>query len=479
MPNLFFYVGAVFLRENGQAPIDVRREAQFAMQNLLPRDMSWERVSNVDAGTAGRPDQAGTRTFRHSKDASSGSYAEQILGSLRKSALDKVRGAERDVHQDIESTSILAKPTGPKVTISNQQLSNSSGRIQKTELDTLIAGMINNLDSGKLFAVGDCNSFHNVAYIFGNVALHRKAAPILVLNIDQHKDIGNTSNGFVASDTWGTSMLLNVPVGAYLVAGSGGKSGGSQLVGQYKARGGNVTTFKPTQSVTTQNATSGTGLGGALNAALTELQVGGCMNELVQSVYITVDRDCMVDNWTQWADIAAIFTNCKKVIAFLDEFMTQVIAVSPTAQLVGMDITGLPECGFGPVVIDEEAGTMAPDTNRYRYAQIRAEISAYHDFFSKWANRNVQGSQGYIKSASTGLRCCSCGTEHGYFRSSYFGRWHRCDTCHRVYCSKCGGKLERANALPSLLLIDTTRERSCEGVNFNGQVCPGVTELID
>jgi hypothetical protein len=476
VPNLFFYVGTIFLREDASLPDNVGKEAQFALRNLLPDDMGWETVCNTNSETAGKPDVAGKRSFTYSNGGVTGaSLLEGLMSSFKNSALQAV------VSEDVESTAVLASAQG-KVKIHESEISNSSGRISKEELDGLIAELVQRVKGrGQLFSVADCNSFHNVAYILGSVALHRKPAPVLLINIDQHKDIGGVDKfGFVASDRWATSMLASLSCGAYVVLGSGGSGSGSQIACQVKLRDGNPTNVKLT-SLPKQTLV-GSGLASALETAFDTLQGDEYLDELFQSVYITVDRDCMRQNWTQWGERAAVIDNYQEVIKILTAVMTALKNIG-SAKLVGMDITGLPEYGCGPGSSLDPIDLLTGKTSSspYKYSDMRKEIAAYHDFFSTWANTGVVSSGGIFTSPSAGLRCCTCGNEHGSWRSSALRRWHKCTTCERIYCPQCGSKMKRSDSWIEEEFggISMERTRLCTGIDFNGTACTGETELID
>lgn len=99
----------------------------------------------------------------------------------------------------------------------------------------------------KVFAVCDCNSFHNSAYFFGLLALskHVKSTwqidrlnlqktsakneqvntvaeylrpPVLILNFDRHND-DTCKEDLANSDGWGEALLRNFQCGAYLAIG--------------------------------------------------------------------------------------------------------------------------------------------------------------------------------------------------------------------------------------------------------------------
>ena len=81
-----------------------------------------------------------------------------------------------------------------------------------------------------LFSVGDCNSFHNDAYVTGAYALDLGQAedgdvdaPTLIMNFDQHRDLGSAPAPLVRSDGWGAQLMCRYKRAAYVVIGAGGK----------------------------------------------------------------------------------------------------------------------------------------------------------------------------------------------------------------------------------------------------------------
>jgi hypothetical protein len=380
MANLFLYTGTTFLRENGGQRSGTSGEAQFAYQNYLPfgGQMAWQTVHNIDPETCGTRKE-GNRRFRYVKNSPPfmGLRLHTVLSSA---SINKSAGQYK---QEGNASTLTEKVTFTRGELGKDKdvsVDNSSGRIPRKQADALVDDIIQCADlNGRFLGVGDCNSFHNAAYLFGALALHGKPTPALIVNVDQHTDIGigTLDKGIVSSDGWAMSLLDRLGAGAYLCLGSGGKTEGSQQnMCMLKPRGAAIrgwSQLKPLvpkitkEELTDNNAQAlQTKLVTLLQTLRTQLQ------EDFASVYITIDRDCMLGNYTQWGEIGAIIDGYPGVLRILTALKGALATAAPQADLAGMDATGLPEEGCGP------------GNGGFQYQNIRAELQAYRQFLDAW-----------------------------------------------------------------------------------------------
>ncbi len=124
---------------------------------------------------------------------------------------------------------------------------NCSSRCSTPKLNELQEWLHKAVENQPVFAVCDCNSFHNSAFVFGLLALSRhvkstwqidqqnlqlnsgkgnkfntiadlNSQPVLVLNFDRHTDFGGDKT-IVASDSWGRALLQSFQRGVYMAIG--------------------------------------------------------------------------------------------------------------------------------------------------------------------------------------------------------------------------------------------------------------------
>lgn len=389
MANLFLYTGTTFLRQDGQARAGTAGEAQFAYTNMLfqGHNVVWQTLHNVDPETSGTR-EGGSRRFRYLRG-----HAPNMLGtrlhtvlttaSIRKNArMIDVEDGPRVGEKVYFTSDEIGKARTDPTEVDILEVGNSSGRVPLKQANNLVNDVIQVADlTTPLFSVGDCNSFHNSAYFLGSLALHGKAGPVLIVNVDQHMDIGTVGGerDVVSSDGWAKQLLNRVNTGAYLCLGCGGTT---EMAGQnvclYKAAGAAVTgwpTFRAALNGAKINkaelvADNTANLQAHLQTILTYLQTQ--LGQDFASIYITVDRDCMKKNYTQWGELGAVIATPAIVRRILTTVMEAMGVVAPAAALVGMDITGLPEEGEGP------------GDGSFRYQDVKDELRAYHDFLHDW-----------------------------------------------------------------------------------------------
>jgi len=134
-----------------------------------------------------------------------------------------------------------------KYSLGGKDIQNCSSRCLTPDLSTLRIWLSKFVKKQAVFAVCDCNSFHNSAFLFGLLALSRHVKsiwkidelnlrrtpnkgnefnrandlitePVLILNFDRHTDYGGDKE-VVASDQWGGALLKSFRCGAYMAIG--------------------------------------------------------------------------------------------------------------------------------------------------------------------------------------------------------------------------------------------------------------------
>jgi len=229
----------------------------------------------------------------------------------------------------------------PKAKIGERSVDNCSSRVARTQLSDFVAkGLINNKAIGfPVFSVCDCNSFHTSGYLWGLYAINKALAkldegPIAVLNFDQHQDSGTFTTDIVASDGWGRPLLLD---------GNLQKKGGCYLsIGNASY---NTITSKLNYTVTCDFVPN------KIDQSKPEIKSPNdawntfwekavtYFGSAIKYVFISVDRDCLKDHYTQWGD------HCFFTIETLKECIKKVLTplIEMGACVIGFDITGLPE----------------------------------------------------------------------------------------------------------------------------------------
>ncbi|MFW9842754.1 MAG: hypothetical protein ACFFES_17830 [Candidatus Thorarchaeota archaeon] len=221
-----------------------------------------------------------------------------------------------------------------------------------------------------VFSVCDCNSFHTSGYLWGLYAakmMNRKGkpnGPVAVINFDQHDDYGGTKYHYTRSDGWGASLLdrlkrMQLPC-FYLTVGNG-ENGTSRIY----IKGSQTSTSR---QIGTFNKETWTGI-------LQDL--GG----IVQYIFITIDRDCLNNSYTQWGDgcfgdTGALTTKMKDVLSPMIE-ACQEQTEDHLPQIIGFDITGLPEHRIIQGKTDQEPVQVWKDLDE-QLVKIKAWISNFY-----------------------------------------------------------------------------------------------------
>ena len=134
-----------------------------------------------------------------------------------------------------------------RVTLGKSLVDNCSGKTLLQDMDAFVSKLSMWLKA-PVFSISDCNSYHNTGYLFGKYALDQAMkvhgstrAPVLIINVDQHKDLGSISE-YVNSDGWGKQLLANYRTGAYLSIGCMGDQSSTQLYLYVKGKRGSFST---------------------------------------------------------------------------------------------------------------------------------------------------------------------------------------------------------------------------------------------
>lgn len=340
------------------------------------------------------------------------------------------RGKIKNFHREMEQ---------PLYIVLNKEFSgaasNCSGRVLHTDIGHLVDKMkaVKGRIGWPLFTVCDCNSFHNVAYVLGAYALDIATAgdadgPVLVINFDQHDDLGSYPQSIVRSDGWGAQLLGRYRRGAYVVIGSGGETrivrGGKgpnqvkyssktvdaqQVVGFYTGELREImrgpfrqrkmvypeelefTTAELTDLNTEQKKVDlklkFNGLWDHIFARIRGEEAFG--HDFFKHVYVTVDRDCMKYNYTCWKDIKSVFDSFEQVKSLMDILLETLKTRGCT--LAGLDVTGLPEADGLHII----KGVGMSEERKFELSDLLAgakvgvpgldkELKAYHGIFKKY-----------------------------------------------------------------------------------------------
>ncbi|NOK22739.1 hypothetical protein HMI50_37585, partial [Corallococcus carmarthensis] len=247
----------------------------------------------------------------------------------------------------------LASSSQPVVTTET----NKSSAVPKEQMDAFIDGLVAlRPEVGfPLFTICDNNSFHTTGYLWGFYAVKALKArgkldgPVMVLNFDSHSDAGSQSARFVASDRWG-GMLVNaikaegVP-GGYLSTFNHPKGTGNHFV----SAGGTVGSAPSKPTISLEDLAIGDLQ--AREARLREIfatfweAVQTHFGQPIKYVFYTIDRDVLLNSFTQWGDgaINGPTDLVPYLRAALGPLLVGTEAKPAAAKLIGFDITGMPE----------------------------------------------------------------------------------------------------------------------------------------
>ena len=308
-----------------------------------------------------------------------------------------------------------------RMKLGNLIVDNCSGKTLLQDMDAFVSKLSMWLHP-PVFSISDCNSYHNTGYLFGKYALDQAMrvhgstrAPVLIINIDQHKDYTSSSN-LVNSDGWGKRLLANYRSGAYVNIGCMGANSPTQLYMSVKReRGWDSPTaikmrswpWKPVLSidnlmklVATSHETRSQGkifLEDLLNKLWTLLEryietgrwtdpQANVNRESLKFKYyfITIDRDCMLYNYTHWGHSDAVFRNTEHVHRFLSIVLAGLR--SRESILAGLDVTGLPEEGVESTVslkprVQPNFKATRPTRHNVVLSGIKTELTNFEALF--------------------------------------------------------------------------------------------------
>ena len=385
--KMLFYTGTVLLDPSRNEPVDYkyRRNVFTFMSNvgyLLSQgkylsDDKWEYCLNtVEENTL----SGGDRIFKYFKPSTSFGRAGELV-EYDPEHVDLYLGESSALNSQVtltiktsairqNTTSLHGFGWSKKIDISdNFNVDNSSGKCSENDLIKLEEWLAYAGDE-PVFAVCDCNCFHNSAYLFGRLALRRryeeskrvlseisprlpvinlvredqqvvclyKPEPaVLIINFDTHND-DLSSRGQANSDGWGKALLSNFDYGAYVVIGVGAGNE-AQLHIRTKANEEYDTPNEMRSLITLSVIKSEDDLENEFIVLWDALEKK--INTPFFYYYVTIDRDCMLNSHTQWGHEKSVFKDASHVRSVLNT-MAKTLK-SRNVNLTGMDITGLPE----------------------------------------------------------------------------------------------------------------------------------------
>jgi hypothetical protein len=227
---------------------------------------------------------------------------------------------------------------------------NKSSAIPQEQMDDFVKGLVNlQVPLGfPLFTVSDNNSFHTTGYLWGLYALlalkknNGVVGPVAVVNFDSHADAGKAKSEVVASDRWGSMLVSAIHSegypACYLSVFNHPKGQGVH----FSAKGGKgALPEKPKLGELSDKETvleKFTDFWSKVQAYFEDTPI--------KYVFFTIDRDVLVNSFTQWGD-GAIDGN-DELVALMKcalgplNLLSDSVSDNP-ASLIGFDITGLPE----------------------------------------------------------------------------------------------------------------------------------------
>lgn len=241
------------------------------------------------------------------------------------------------------------------------------GTTNKAALVTAFLGANGMLDgaTSKLFAVVDSNSFHHMSYILARYAMETHAsatnvAKKVVINFDAHPDLAKCGTDLKCNN-WATAILAD-RAGYYVTVGLKGMN---QPMAKFKAKAKASSNWTECEWLPGKRGQGRVATGPYVEKLLTACNVtwNGA------KVYITVDRDFMLGSYTQWGDSSSYFdalTGRELVANCL------VVLERKQADVVGFDITGLPETtGSAKMNITDTAKIIAQMNEDVKHARGR------------------------------------------------------------------------------------------------------------
>ncbi len=437
MKNIFFYVGTD-LKSAGENLSEMVEYPPygFAVSRFMSQiGMGWDKWDFILNTGAGNTAAGGNRSFcyypnipsprwrysGHAWTAAASAYRDFLKSPARFGGVERFdlhTAALRCNVMNVEASEKKIKLRGANRAVV-KEVDNCSGKSLKATMDAFI-DKLGTVINTPFFAVCDCNCFHNSAYIMGKLALRRVVgpadnSPVLIINVDQHLD-ADCDATLVNSDGWGHALLRNFRNGAYISIGCRGVASAEQTYCAVRRNGQPVKKL-----VTSKRVGIGpkkmTGLPWISKKQILSLlepdPTNGKKNSLrdhcktfwafleryirtgeyiaassldppqsrFKYFYITVDRDCMIWNYTKWGHVEAMFRNPGHVRTLLDVVVESL--KDRGAKLVAMDTTGLPDKSNEDMKprLDDYANVPAPQANRI-YPSLKSELKELHKSFT-------------------------------------------------------------------------------------------------
>jgi len=230
-------------------------------------------------------------------------------------------------------------------------LGNVSSRVPRDHMDGFVEKLVEDVNLGfPIFSVSDCNSFHTSGYLWGlYAALKLKKEglplkPIAVINFDFHQDFGSFNMPHTGSDRWGRVLLdtiasLGFPACYLSIFNDPGTDSAfacrtPSAYKKYKRKAEEKKAAKAKRPI--HDALE-------FLSRVKESRFGG---EPIGYVFVTIDRDVLQNSYTQWGDgaIQNIGKLSEELLSLLKGLgVCQEKAKPGQAELIGFDVTGLPE----------------------------------------------------------------------------------------------------------------------------------------
>lgn len=277
---------------------------------------------------------------------------------------------------------------------------NVSSRVPKIKMDEFVDRLSESDIGFPVFSLCDCNSFHNSGYLWGLYAVKKakkeyeevKAKEaVVVINFDQHADAGSSGSSITASDRWGAPLLSTLSTtemgslpGCYLSIfnGNNGRNHviATERIGTKSLRpnekqkdlvkywqGADFPGFWKNCVEDLKNDTGE----GSLSKGDTRSVVARSSTRIY--VFITVDRDCLKESYTQWPNGPLDTETLLKLMSIVVEPLININIESVQVSLVGFDVTGLPE------ILAREK----PDNIEKMWEKTEEQLSRLYDWADK------------------------------------------------------------------------------------------------
>ena len=285
----------------------------------LPKTFSLNRNWKFILNTTTPPFKEGTRTFK-------------LYGS---------RKAYPDEGQDCGAFVCSSSWAGSKV--ARYQLPNGTpvANTSSYMLREDLRNWVESFDVGfPVFSVSDCNTFHTSGYVWSYYAIKKAVnlhpLKLAVINFDQHWDDGGHQD-VIASDHWGNGVLRELHDlgfgGLYVVVGRGSEGGVGHTTTWNKKIPREVLFLSKDKKNKKDD-----------KEKIVNWEKFWEQYEDINAVFITIDRDCLQNHYTQWGD-DSYFSGWEKLQEVMSDALQPLFDKKrkTKAYLIGVDITGLPE----------------------------------------------------------------------------------------------------------------------------------------